>query len=91
MLLQEPIIPGTVATIENYAFGYDPFFQQDGAPPQLYVLLSKYVEKKFPGHWIFRRGHIEWVPRLQELRQLITDVCATITPEILTNVRAAFE
>lgn len=28
---------------------------------------------------------------LQELRQRITDVCATITPEILTNVRAEFQ
>ena len=44
-------------------------FQQDGAPPHYEVSVRDWLNKKFPGKWIGRRGSIEWAPRSPDLTQ----------------------
>lgn len=45
-------------------------FQQDGAPPHYAAEVRTWLNKKFPGKWIGRRGAIEWAPRSPDLTPL---------------------
>jgi len=45
-------------------------FQQDGAPPHYETEVRKWLNEKFPGKWIGRRGAIEWAPRSPDLTPL---------------------
>lgn len=92
-------------------------FQQDGAPPHYTRAVREFLDEHYPGHWIGRRGAIEWPARspdltpldfflwgyvkskvfvtqpesLDELRQRIIGICASLTPEVFQNVREEFE
>jgi len=43
------------------------WFQQDGAPPHYAILVRDWLNAQFPGHWIGRRGTIEWPARSPDL------------------------
>lgn len=43
------------------------YFQQDGAPPHFSLEVRQYLDTVFPGHWIGRRGSIEWPARSPDL------------------------
>ena len=64
------IVPGLQAICENPD---DPlpfnqmFFQQDGAPPHYALAVRNFLNVAFVGHWIGRRGAIEWPPRSPDL------------------------
>jgi hypothetical protein len=45
-------------------------FQQDGAPPHYRTTVRAWLNEKFPGKWIGRRGAIEWAPRSPDLTPL---------------------
>lgn len=46
------------------------FFQQDGAPPHYAMPVRNWLNERFPGKWIGRRGAIEWPPRSPDLTPL---------------------
>ena len=43
------------------------YFQQDGAPPHYSRQVRRWLDDKFPGVWIGRRGPIEWPARSPDL------------------------
>lgn len=43
------------------------YFQQDGAPAHYSRAVREWLDQKFPGRWIGRRGPIEWPPRSPDL------------------------
>lgn len=45
-------------------------FQQDGAPPHYALPVREYLNDRFPGRWIGRRGPIEWPARSPDLSPL---------------------
>lgn len=45
-------------------------FQQDGAPAHYSLEVRTWLNQKFPGKWIGRRGAIEWAPRSPDLTPL---------------------
>jgi hypothetical protein len=45
-------------------------FQQDGAPPHYAAAVRQFLDDHFPGHWIGRRGPVEWPPRSPDLSPL---------------------
>lgn len=45
-------------------------FQQDGAPPHYTVQVRQFLNERFPGRWIGRRGAIEWPARSPDLNPL---------------------
>ena len=45
-------------------------FQQDGAPPHYLTEVRTWLNQKFQGKWIGRRGAIEWAPRSPDLTPL---------------------
>ena len=45
----------------------DVMFQQDGAPPHFASVVRDFLDEKFPGRWIGRRGPIEWPARSPNL------------------------
>lgn len=50
-LLDETVIPLIATTIDG--INYDPVFQQDGAPPHLYLSITRFFTI---WRWIGRRG-----------------------------------
>ena len=48
-------------------------FQQDGAPPHYETEVRKWLNEKFPGKWIGRRGAIEWAPRSLDPESLLNN------------------
>ena len=42
-------------------------FQRDGAPPHYGTVVREWLNEKFVGRWIGRRGRIEWPPRSPDL------------------------
>lgn len=46
------------------------WFQQDGAPAHYSVIVRDFLNEQFPGHWIGRRGTVEWSPRSPDLSPL---------------------
>jgi hypothetical protein len=46
------------------------WFQQDGAPPHYDIRVREFLDMTFPGHWIGRRGPIEWPARSPDLSPL---------------------
>jgi len=45
-------------------------FQQDGAPPHYALPVREWLNERFPGKWIGRRGAIEWPARSPDLTPL---------------------
>ena len=43
------------------------YFQQDGAPSHYSLVVREWLDQKFPGRWIGRRGPIEWPARSPDL------------------------
>lgn len=43
------------------------YFQQDGAPPHYWLVARNWLDEKFNGRWIGRRGPIEWPARSPDL------------------------
>lgn len=71
-LLQNHILPAVEALFpgEDGGFNQDIIFQQDGAPPHFGVQVRNYLNFRFPGKWIGRRGPIEWPARSPDLTPL---------------------
>jgi hypothetical protein len=40
----------------------DMLFQQDGVPPHFHKEVMDFLNRKFPGKWIGRKGPITWPP-----------------------------
>lgn len=45
-------------------------FQQDGAPPHFAAQVRQYLNGRFPGRWIGRRGPVQWPARSPDLTPL---------------------
>lgn len=43
------------------------FFQQDGAQPHYALVVREWLDAKFPGRWIRRRGAIDWPARSPDI------------------------
>ena len=77
-LLEEEIDPLITISVENQidAAGNRILqedlvhFQQDGAPPHFFLPVRQWLNDRFPGRWIGRRGPIEWPPRSPDLTPL---------------------
>ena len=65
-LLQNEIGP----LVEDLNTNSEIWFQQDGAPAHYHNEVVGYLNDVFPGHWIGRRGEIEWPPRSPDLNPL---------------------
>ena len=69
-LLEDAIVPKIVEIIESGNEDFDPWFQQDGAPPHFALAVRNFLNAEFPGRWIGRRGSIEWPARSPDLNPL---------------------
>lgn len=69
-LLEDAVLPKIVEIVEESDEDYDPWFQQDGAPPHFAIAVRNYLDAQFPGRWIGRRGSIEWPARSPDLTPL---------------------
>ena len=65
-MLKEWFIP----RVQNHENFNAMFFMQDGAPPHFSREVRAWLHDTFPGHWIGRRGPIEWPPRSPDLTPL---------------------
>lgn len=43
------------------------YFQHDGAPAHYAKSVRDWLDEHFPGHWLGRRGPIEWPPRSPDI------------------------
>lgn len=66
-MLEEAVVPKLVEIIEDSGYDFDPWFQQDGAPPHFSLQVRNYLNQEFPHRWIGRRGAIEWPARSPDL------------------------
>lgn len=69
-MLEEAIVPKIIEAIEDSADDFDPWFQQDGAPPHFSLQVRAFLDEQFPDQWIGRRGTIEWPARSPDLTPL---------------------
>lgn len=46
------------------------YFQQDGAPPHYALPVRAWLNERYPGKWIGRRGPVEWPARSPDLTPL---------------------
>lgn len=71
-LLEDHIDPMLTDIIENddRYLEDELIFQQDGAPPHFAVTVRQFLDLRFPGKWIGRRGAAEWPPRSPDLSPL---------------------
>lgn len=71
-LLEEIIDPMITDTLEhdNNLLEDQLTFQQDGAPPHYDRRVRQFLNERFPGRWIGRRGPIEWPARSPDLSPL---------------------
>lgn len=65
-MIQTSVLPAIRALYGNEEF----YFQQDGAPPHYHRDVRAYLDDNLPGHWIGRRGPIEFPPRSPDLTPL---------------------
>jgi hypothetical protein len=63
-------------------------FQCDGAPPHFSKQAHAFLEREFPDHWIWRRGHIPWPPCSTDLTLLdsFLEICKIRYCEKVRNV-----
>lgn len=71
-LLQDNIVPRIREVIaeDNNLAQHEVFFQQDGAPAHYAAPVRQFLSENFRGHWIGRRGSIEWPARSPDLSSL---------------------
>lgn len=69
-------------------------FQQDGAPPHYVAPVREFLDNRFPGQWIGRRGPIEWPARSPDLSPLdfflwghLKNKCFATKPESIEDLR----
>lgn len=69
-------------------------FQQDGAPPHYVAPVRQFLDDRFPGRWIGRRGPIEWPARSPDLSPLdfflwghLKNKCFATKPESIEDLR----
>ena len=65
-MLRTSVLPAIRTLYGNEEF----YFQQDGAPSHYHRDVRAYLDHKLPGHWIGRRGPIEFPPRSPDLTPL---------------------
>lgn len=53
-----------LATIQNM------WFMHDGAPPHFSITARRYLNRKFPNHWVGRGGPTPWPPRSPDLNAM---------------------
>lgn len=58
-MLEDAVVPKMIEIIENSPEDFNPWFQQDGAPPHFALPVRAYLDAEFPGRWIGRRGSVE--------------------------------
>lgn len=71
-LLDTTVDPTITELLENdeNLFENQLIFQQDGAPPHYSLPVREYLNNRFPGRWIGRRGPMEWPARSPDLTPL---------------------
>lgn len=71
-LLETTVDPHITELLENdeNLLENELVFQQDGAPPHYVVPVREFLNNRFPGRWIGRRGPIEWPARSPDLSPL---------------------
>lgn len=62
-MLQDYVWP-TISQWENID---DLIFMQDGAPPHFALTVREWLDQRFPGRWLGRRGPHEWPARSPDL------------------------
>jgi hypothetical protein len=51
------------ASVLNEGGEFPTRFPQDGAPAHYSIRVREFLDQQFPGHWIGRRGPVEWPAR----------------------------
>ena len=77
-MLADSIFPAIRALYGNDEF----YFQQDGAPPHYHRDVRAYLDHNVPGHWIGRRGPIEFPARSPDLTPLDFFLWGTVKDEV---------
>jgi len=90
-MLCSSILPAVRARYENS----EVFYQQDGAPPNYHRDVLAFLDENLQGHWIGRRGTLEFPPRSPDLTLLdfylwgtLKDVLFRMKPAMLGDLRA---
>jgi hypothetical protein len=65
-MLDGSILPAIRERYGNERF----YYQKDGAPPHYHRNVRVYLDQNVPGHWIGRRGPIDFPPRSPDLTPL---------------------
>jgi hypothetical protein len=71
------------------------YYQQDGAPPHYHGDVRAYIVQNISGHWIGRRGPIDFPPCSPDLTPLDFDLWGTVKDKVYLDtlwdeVKAAF-
>lgn len=99
-LLQNTVDPTLTYLIENYGTfnEEDIHFQQDGAPPHYAATVRHFLDERFPGQWIGRRGPIEWPARSPDFNPLdfflwghLKTVCYATPPASVEDLQQRIE
>jgi len=61
------------------------WFMQDGAPPHYANIVRNFLNQRFPGRWIGRRGPVEWPPRSPDLNPLDYFLWGYLKSEVYRN------
>ncbi|PSN49423.1 hypothetical protein C0J52_06611 [Blattella germanica] len=78
-MLRTSILPGICAL---YGADEEVFYQQDGAPPHYHLAVRSFLDDNLPGHWIGRRGPIEFPPRSTDLTPMDFYLWGTVKDEV---------
>ncbi|PSN32777.1 hypothetical protein C0J52_26907 [Blattella germanica] len=77
-MLCTSIFPGLRAL---YRADEEVFYQQDGAPPHYHLAVRTFLDGNLQGHWIGRRGPIEFPPRSPDLTPIGFYLWGTVKDE----------
>ena len=58
------------SSVMNEDGRFPSYLLQDGAPPHYGAVVRQWLVGQFHGHWIDRRGSVDWPPRLPDLTPL---------------------
>ncbi|PSN58165.1 hypothetical protein C0J52_00997 [Blattella germanica] len=78
-MLRTSILPGVRAL---YGADEEVFYQQDGAPPHYHLAVRAFLDDNLQGHWIGRRGPIEFPPRSPDLTPMDFYLWGSVKDEV---------
>lgn len=87
-MLRTSILPGVRAL---YGADDEVFYQQDGAPPHYHLAVRAFLDDNLQGHWIGRRGPIEFPSRSPDLTPLDFYLWGTVKNEVYRQKPRALE